>query len=178
MTNSKKMNDLEYIWLSNLDISNKNKFDLIKKFESIENIYNCSLDDLLDFQIKENIAYQVLNKDIKEKSKRDLEYINKNGIKIISYDNEKYPEKFKCLNDKPTCIYVKGNIDILNQESIGIVGSRFALKESLEISKLLAYAFANQGTHVVSGLAIGIDKYAHLGALSGNGKRKNYWNNC
>ena len=159
------MNKLEHIWLSNLDISNKNKFKLISKFESIENLYNCSLDDLIDLGIKEDTCYKILNKDTKEKALKDLEYIEKNNINLISFEDKEYPKKFKNLDDKPVSIYVKGDFKILDNEAIGIVGSRIALKESLEISRLSASAFASKGINVISGLAKGIDKYAHLGAL-------------
>jgi DNA processing protein len=50
-------------------------------------------------------------------------------------------------------------------KQFGIVGSREAEKESLEIAKILGRTFSSQGINVVSGLARGVDKYAHLGAL-------------
>ncbi len=167
------MNQLEYVWLSNIDISNENKFQLIKMFGGISELYRASLDDLIDFGVKEKVAYPILNKVTKEKALKDLEYMQKNQIEVISFEDKNYPQKFQNIKEKPVCFYVKGNSKILNQETIGIVGSRLALNESLEISKLLANAFANQGIHVVSGLAKGIDKFAHLGALDGNGKREN-----
>jgi DNA processing protein len=50
-------------------------------------------------------------------------------------------------------------------KQFGIVGSREAKKESLEIAKILGRIFSSQGINVISGLARGIDKFAHLGAL-------------
>ena len=164
------MNKLEYIWLSNVDISNKNKFRLIQYFESVENLYNCCLDDLIDLEIKDEICYKILNKDTKEKALKDLEYMKKNKINLISFEDKEYPKKFENLDDKPVSIYVKGNYKVLDNESIGIVGSRLALKESLEISRLVGNAFATSGTNVISGLAKGIDKYAHLGVLDSDSK--------
>lgn len=165
------MNKLEYVWLSNIDISNENKFRLINKFCGIENLYNCNLDDLIGFEIKDDIAFKILKKDTREKSMRDLEYLEKNKIELIPWNSNEYPKKFKDLDDKPISIYVKGNKKILDDEAIGIVGSRVALKESLEIARLVANAFGSKRINVVSGLANGIDKFAHLGALdSKNGK--------
>lgn len=167
------MNKLEYVWLSNLDISNENKFKFIKKFGSIKEFYHCSLDDLIDLEIQDDIAYKILNKNTKEKALRDLEYMEKNQIDIICFEEKLYPTKFKNLVDKPVCFYIKGNLKILNNESIGIVGSRLALKESLEISRLVANVFACKGINVISGLAKGIDKYAHLGALDATNLKSN-----
>ena len=68
------MNELEYVWLSRLEISNNQKINLIKKFKGIKNLYNSSLDDLVYFGVKDNIIYKILDK------KRCL-YRNYNSIK-------------------------------------------------------------------------------------------------
>ena len=164
------MNNLEYIWLSNLEISNEYKFDLIEKFQGIKKLYQSSLDDLVFLGVKDNIIRKILDKNKKEKSLRDLEYMERNKISIIGFEDKEYPSKFKILKNKPVCFYIRGNRDILNNESIAIVGSRVALRESLEISRLVANGFSNMGVNVISGLAKGIDKYAHLGVLDSTRK--------
>ena len=162
------MNKIEYVWLSNVDISNQNKFKLINKFEGIDNLYNCSLDELIDFGIKDEMLFKISDKKTKEKSLRDYEYMVRNSIYLISFEDIEYPKKFNYVKDKPVSIYIKGNRNILDNNAIGIVGSRVALKESMEIARLVSNFFVNKGVHIVSGLAKGIDKSAHLGALDSN----------
>lgn len=159
------MNKLEYIWLSKIDISNKNKRLLINKFGGIKRLFKSSLDDFAYFEINDNIAYKILNKKTKEEALIDFEYMKKNNIDIITLEDEDYPEKFKNIKDSPICFYIKGNRKILNNKAVGIVGSRIALNESLEVSKILANYLSSKGFNIISGLAKGIDKYAHLGAL-------------
>ena len=159
------MNKFEYIWLSNIDISNENKFRLINAFGNVENLYKSNLDDLIYLGVKDDISYKILNSYTKEKAKYDFEYMNRNNINLICFEDEEYPEKFKIIKNKPISFYIKGDEKILRKQSIGIVGSRIALKESLEIARLVANAFSCKGVNVISGLAKGIDKYAHLGAL-------------
>ena len=53
----------------------------------------------------------------------------------------------------------------------GIVGSRNALKESLEFTKKISYEISKRGINIISGLARGIDKYAHLGCLESNSSK-------
>lgn len=125
------------------------------------------------FGVKDDIIYKILDKKTKEEAHKDLEFMMKNNIEIISWEDSKYPENFCIIENKPICFYLRGDKNILNQESIGIVGSRVALKESLEISRLVANGFACQGVNVISGLAKGIDKYSHLGALDAKRQRKN-----
>ena len=162
----------EYVWISKLEISNKLKFMLIKKFNGVENLYNSSLDDLIDLNLKDNLIFKILNKKTKLEAKRDLEYMQKNNIDIIWYENKLYPKKLKNILDPPVCFYIKGNKEILNKDSVGIVGSRAAFKSSLEFSREISKRFSENGINVVSGLARGVDKFAHLGSLDSNSKGK------
>ena len=162
----------EYVWISKLEISNKLKFMLIKKFNGVENLYNSSLDDLIDLNLKDNLIFKILNKKTKLEAKRDLEYMQKNNIDIIWYENKLYPKKLKNILDPPVCFYIRGNKEILNKDSVGIVGSRAAFKSSLEFSREIAKRFSENEINVVSGLARGVDKFAHLGSLDSSSKGK------
>lgn len=91
-------------------------------------------------------------------------------IKI--YINEKeYPVRLKQINDAPKVLYVQGNLELLNSNNtVAIVGSR----KCTQYGSIQAYKFAkylsNQGICIVSGLAIGIDTQAHIGAMKKIGK--------
>ena len=125
----------KYVWLSNLKISNQTKFKLLKKFKGIDNLYNSSLDDLVGANLNDNLIFKILNKETKIKAKKDINYMNKHNIDIVYYNDKYYPEKLKNINDKPVCFYIKGNKNILDKESVGIVGSRNAFKSSLDFTK-------------------------------------------
>ena len=125
----------KYVWLSNLKISNQTKFKLLKKFNGIDNLYNSSLDDLVEANLNDNLIFKILNKETKIKAKKDINYMNKHNIDIVYYNDKYYPEKLKNINDKPVCFYIKGNKNILDKESVEIVGSRNAFKSSLDFTK-------------------------------------------
>lgn len=162
----------EFVWISRLEISNKLKFRLIDKFNGIKNLYNSSLDDLVDIGLNDNLIYKILSKEKRGQAKKDLEYMNKNNIKIIWYENNLYPKKLKFIPDSPLCFYIRGNEKILDLESIGIVGSRKAFESSLSFTKEISKRLSLKGINIISGLARGVDKYAHLGSLEANGKGK------
>ncbi len=67
-------------------------------------------------------------------------------------------------------LYVKGEIDCLDQMSVALVGSRAASFYGCKSAKIFAQAFAQAGMTVVSGLARGIDTAAHQGCLEAGGK--------
>lgn len=91
-------------------------------------------------------------------------------IKEITMDNEKYPELLKQIYDPPKSIYVMGNIEILNNPSIAIVGCRDATEYGKKAAIYFSYNLAKENINIVSGLAKGIDSYSHIGALKANGK--------
>ncbi|MBO4292929.1 MAG: DNA-processing protein DprA [Clostridia bacterium] len=92
-----------------------------------------------------------------------------NQIKEISILDENYPELLKSIYDPPKCLYVVGNIEILNSPGIAIVGCREATEYGKKAAMYFSYNLAKQGITIVSGLARGIDSYSHIGALQAKG---------
>lgn len=93
-----------------------------------------------------------------------------NKIIKITMENKKYPILLKQIYDPPKCLYVMGNIEILNNPSIAIVGCREATEYGKKAATYFSYNLAKQNVTIVSGLARGIDSYSHIGALKANGK--------
>jgi DNA processing protein len=70
----------------------------------------------------------------------------------------------------PLGIFFKGDIDLLHQESISIVGTRKSSIYGNSIAGEFAFDLSSIGFNVVSGGAIGIDTASHHGALNAQGK--------
>jgi DNA processing protein len=93
------------------------------------------------------------------------------GIKIISFQDLKYPQLLLKTPDCPVLLCYKGNIDILNQyPCVAVVGTRQASIFGKEKSFELGEYFARNGFNVVSGLAYGCDTNGHRGALKAGGR--------
>ncbi len=86
-------------------------------------------------------------------------------IGFLHFNDEDYPGLLRQIFDPPYLLFYRGNPDVLKTFCIGIVGSRHASMEGLNISCDFACELAEKGYTVVSGLAIGIDSSAHNGAL-------------
>lgn len=89
-------------------------------------------------------------------------------IEEIGIKSGEYPELLKGIYDPPLKLYVLGNKKILKQLNIAIVGSRTATEYGKKIAYQISKDLSNNGINIISGLAIGIDSYAHLGALQSN----------
>ena len=146
-----------------MDIENKVKLEILKKYNTKE-IYGSDLVELSEM-IGEKNAIKILNCKNLSEAEQHLKIMKENNIKLISVRDYKYPEKLKFIQDNPAFLYVRGNEDILDDDSVGIVGCRYATNEGKKIARYIGKELTDRNINVISGLAIGIDKYAHLGAL-------------
>lgn len=88
---------------------------------------------------------------------------------LIASDDERFPAKLRAIRDAPKQLYVLGNIDALATEMIGVVGARSCTDYGAHIARSFSREIAEAGVTVISGLARGIDCWAHRGAIDGNG---------
>lgn len=91
-------------------------------------------------------------------------------MKIIEKNDKSYPKKLLEIYNPPERLYIIGDEKILNEFSIAIVGVRNCTKYGKEIAKSLAYNLSKYGVNIISGMAKGIDSFAHIGTIMGNGK--------
>ncbi len=92
--------------------------------------------------------------------------IDKKGICFISLKNKFYPIKLKEIQDPPTGLFYKGDINILNGfKYVSIVGTRKSTHYGDANAKRIASVLAKNNLVIVSGMASGIDACAHKGAL-------------
>ena len=95
---------------------------------------------------------------------------NTNIINIKKEDKD-YPESLSKIKNPPKELYAMGNIELLNKkEIIAIVGSRNCTEYGRKHAYLFSNEMAKQGITIISGMAIGIDSSAHLGAVEEKGK--------
>jgi DNA processing protein len=101
---------------------------------------------------------------------RELKSAEKMGLRILTPDDAVYPENLKNIVDPPIVLYVKGELKEQDKLSIAIVGSRRASFYGLSSAEKFAAALSACGLTVVSGMARGVDSYAHKGALKAGGR--------
>ncbi|MFT5483744.1 MAG: DNA processing protein [Halieaceae bacterium] len=88
---------------------------------------------------------------------------------LVCWSDPEYPEPLRQIPDPPLVIFVKGDVNVLKESQLAVVGSRKATAAGLRTAKALAGDAANAGLIVTSGLAYGIDAAAHRGALAVGG---------
>ncbi len=156
-----------WIWLSLIKgLGAIKKKKLLEIYKTPENIYKLDKDELLKIEgIGEKLADKILNEKVRASVSKHIEYMQKNNIDIININVESYPQQLKKIYDAPISLYIKGNKDILNNKALAIVGCRQASEYGKKAAKYFAYNLTQNKFNIVSGLAKGVDSYAHVGSL-------------
>lgn len=97
--------------------------------------------------------------------KEELIKAEEKSVNILTWDDPGYPSQLKSIYDPPVVLYFKGDPEILKKQTVAIVGTRHPTLYGKKVAEDLAFDVASSGIVVVSGLAEGIDTYAHKGAL-------------
>lgn len=80
---------------------------------------------------------------------------------IIKITDNIYPKRLLDIKNPPKQLYVEGNTELLNNNSLAIVGSRKCTSYGIKYAKEFASKISKNNITIVSGLAIGIDTIAH-----------------
>ncbi len=89
---------------------------------------------------------------------------------LIEYSSSTYPERLRYITNPPTRLYVEGNIELLNEIGISIVGSRTNTQYGEKMCKIFTKNLVEYNINIISGLAVGIDSIAHKTCLKNSGK--------
>ncbi|HEX9060388.1 MAG TPA: DNA-processing protein DprA [Clostridia bacterium] len=160
-----------WVWLSSMPgIGPLKRKRLIESFGDPKLIWEVGSAELkcLDY-LRINDVDQLINQKYRDESERIFEEIYKQGIRVITIQDELYPYYLKNIYDPPVVLYYKGTIQ-KNEKMVAVVGSRKASGYGLKMAEKLSEQLSENGITVISGLARGIDTYAHRGAMKSSGR--------
>ena len=100
-------------------------------------------------------------------AEKEIEFIEKNNIRLICKGDKDYPYRLAECNDAPLVLHGMGNADLNAKHIVSIVGTRHASEYGKSVCENFVADLAKfvPGTLIVSGLAYGIDVCAHRAAL-------------
>ena len=135
--------------------------DLINHFHSA----SAALDALPDLIAKGGSAGKIKIAS-REQAEREMEFATQNNARFIGMGEPDYPPALRSVDYPPPLICVKGNSEVLNRPSIGIVGSRNSSINGMRLAAQFAAELGKAEFVIISGLARGIDASAHQHSLS------------
>ncbi len=90
------------------------------------------------------------------------------GGQAVTFYDDDFPAPLRHIPDPPAILYVRGALpDLTKAPAIAVIGKRKASAYGLQTAEKMGYALSRAGVVVVSGMAVGCDGAAHLGALKG-----------
>jgi len=143
---------------------------LIRHFKEPERIFNRSHKELLRVEgVGQGIVKQISTFSDWDAVDRIIKYAADNNVWLLTFTDERYPEKLRHIYDPPIMLWGKGDIQALSKPGIAVIGTRKPTLYGKEMAELFSKALISKGLSVISGLAYGIDTIAHRVSADQNG---------
>ena len=156
--------DFYWVWLTCVNgVGPVKAHKLLEKYKTAKIIYEQRYD--IEAIAKSNMLEQS-----QEKAERIIEICKKRGIEIISYCNSRYFTFWKEYYDFPVLLYLKGKEWNINAHYTGIVGARRCSVNGKQKAVEISECAVRGKSIVVSGMAKGVDSYAHTACIKNGGK--------
>jgi DNA processing protein len=143
---------------------------LVEHFGSPEAVFRASLTELEGTGIQAVSAQSLATGKSAELAREEIARAGDAEITIISLEDPSYPPRLKEIYDPPLILYVRGNLEVLTQPGLAMIGTRHPTPYGTGMAERLACDLAAQGLVIISGMARGIDTASHRGAISAKGK--------
>jgi len=158
------------LWLTK--IFNAKNTELKKFLTKIspKEAYFTNSKELKNYNLPIELIDKLSSEKIKDEAKYDYEFCEKENIKLVDFTSEKYPNNLLNTSSPPVLLYYKGELIPNDEISISIVGSRKFSEYGKACTKKFSYELSSCKVTVVSGMAYGIDSFAHSYTLEANGR--------
>ena len=143
---------------------------LIEHFGTAERVFHASLTELEATGMRAVSAQSLATGKSLELAQQECVKAAEAGAKIISLSDPEYPSRLKEIYDPPVILFVKGNVEVLAQPGIAMVGTRHPTPYGSGMAERLSTDLAARGLVIISGMARGIDTASHRGAIAAKGK--------
>lgn len=153
----------------------KSFHQLFDYFATAENILLSPYEELIKSGIRPKLARLIADQKMPVEQvvghyfNRLLEWASKQNNYLVCLDDELYPPSLKEIHYPPPLLYLQGQVSAFDIDSIAVVGSRRPTLAGQKHAALFSHQLAEMGYCVTSGLAIGVDSYAHRGAIDADG---------
>ncbi|HIQ06990.1 MAG TPA: DNA-protecting protein DprA [Thiotrichaceae bacterium] len=138
---------------------------LLQAFAKPADIFHANQSQLIQTGLSSKLANSILSAH-DAASAKNIEWLEHSASHyIITLDDDEYPAQLKRIDSPPPLLFVQGNITLLTDPQLAIVGSRNPTQAGRDNAYQFAKHLASNGLCITSGMALGIDGFSHKGAL-------------
>ena len=138
---------------------------LFNHFENLETAWQADFFVLQKAGLGPKTATQIIEQRQQIDPRAELENLQEKNISAITIDNDSFPALLKEIHACPCLLYYIGNLEILNNPCLAVVGTRKISNYGQRVTPQIVGPLARKGITIVSGLALGVDALAHKTAL-------------
>jgi len=143
---------------------------VVEHLGSAAAVFRASLTELEATGILASSAQSLATGKSMELAREEMARATAAGVKIVTLDDSSYPQHLKQIYDPPLVLYVRGQVEVIAQPGIALVGTRHPTPYGSGMAERLAYDLAVHGLVIISGMARGVDTAGHRGAIAAKGK--------
>ncbi len=140
--------------------------DAMRRVDAPSRVFGMALTEIEGLRFPAEAAQFVFYGKARAAAEAEAKRAAELGVGILTFGCASYPERLKEIYDPPPVLWVRGHAELLARASIAIVGTRHPTPYGTGVAEMLARDLSARGMLVVSGMARGIDTYAHKGALA------------
>lgn len=142
-----------------MNVLTRKRYDLLKeKFTTLDcALENVSVEMLGGLGIRENTAMGAINRLEEFDPEAHQKELQKRDLILITIEDESYPSVLLQIPDAPVFLYARGDLSILNQPCVALVGTREMSDYGRRVTEHIVAPLVKAGIVTVSGLAAGID---------------------
>ena len=119
---------------------------------------------LEDYQVEQLIEYRKID------FESETERFKKLKINFVTADDKEFPNRLREIPDAPSFLFYRGELPDDNLPAVAVVGSRKCSIYGREMCLKFSCVLAQAGINIISGMASGVDGFAHRGAIEAGGK--------
>jgi DNA processing protein len=141
----------------------------------VTRIFRLSLTELEALKFPAAAVQFLFEGKARREAEDELARVIEQGGTMLFYSDEDYPDRLREIFDPPPVLWVRGERSILSRPSIAVVGTRQPTPYGSGMAEMLSRDLATRRLVILSGMARGIDSYAHRGALAAKGQTVAVW---
>jgi DNA processing protein len=171
-TSTRQRDDLKYwVALNRIGGIGRVRYQaLLTRFGSLAEAWTASNGALRESGIDNRAARLIEAERGKIDPDAEMERLDREGVRVLTWDDEAYPERLRETDDPPPLLYTRGELTAQDAWALAVVGTRRPTPYGRQAAEELSHQLASHRITVVSGLARGIDAIAHRAALEGGGR--------
>ncbi len=140
--------------------------EAMRQLEAPSQIFGLPLTELEALRFPAEAVQFLFDGKARHVAEEEWAAVNAQGGTIITYGCTEYPARLKEIYDPPPVLWARGDVKLLARPAIAVVGTRHPSPYGSGMAEMLSRDLAAHRLLIASGMARGVDTYAHKGALA------------